>query len=78
MTLLTLLSFLLRSLTVTLIILLFRIYLIILVLVFVLQYLSLHWKNSNHIDHQTQKWMPFFIAQLMTILLLIGTVFVII
>ena len=78
MTLLSLLSFLLRSLTVTLIVLLFRIYLIILVLVFVLQYLSIHWKNSNHIDHQTQKGMPFFIAQLMAILLLIGTVFVII
>ena len=35
-------------------------------------------KNSDHIDHQTQKEMSLFIAQLMTIVLLIGTVIMII
>ena len=35
-------------------------------------------KNADHIDHQSQKEMSLFIAQLMTIVLLIGTVIMII
>ena len=45
MTLLRWLTFLLGSLTVILIVLLFWIYLFLLMLVFVLEWLSLHWKN---------------------------------
>ena len=44
MTLLRLLNFLLGSLTVTLTVLLFWIYFFLLMLVFVLQWLSLHWE----------------------------------
>ena len=44
MTLLSLLTFLLRSLTVILIVMLSLVYLFLLVLVFVLQWFSIHWK----------------------------------
>ena len=48
MTLLRWLTFLLGSQTVILIVLLFWIYFFFLMLVFVLQWLSLHWGNSDH------------------------------
>ena len=78
-------NFLLVSQTVILTVLLFWIYLFLLTLVFVLQLLSLHLKiltmllsqfplTSHHIHNE----MPHFIALLMTILMLIGMVFVII
>ena len=84
MTLLRCLTFLLESQTVILIVLLFWIYFFLLALVFVLQWLSLHWEilivlpQFPLIYHQIHKWMPCFIAQFMTILMLIGMVFVII
>ena len=58
--------------------------LFLLMLVFVLQWLSLHWEILNRLlsqfpltFHQTHNRMPYFIAQFMTTLVLIGTVFVI-
>ena len=84
MTLLRWLTFLLESQTVILIVLLFWIYFFLLALVFVLQWLSLHWEilivlpQFPLIFHQIHKGMPCFIAQFMTILMLIGMVFVII
>ena len=100
MTLLRWLTFLLESHTVILRVLLFWIYLFLLMLVFVLQWVSLHWKIliifsgvdtgcSRHwctdcgaqmstFSFWISPWMPHFIALLMTILVLIGTVFVII
>ena len=85
MTLLRWLTFLLGSQTVILIVLLFWIYLFLLMLVFVLQWLSLHWEilimllsqfplTFHHIHNDLSR----FIALLMTILVLIGMVFVII
>ena len=84
-TLLRWLTFLLGSQTVILTVLLFWIYLFLLTLVFVLKWLSLHWEvlikllsqfplTFRHIHDR----VPCFIALLMTILVLIGTVFVII
>ena len=85
MTLLRWLTFLLGSQTVILIVLLFWIYFFLLTLVFVLQWFSLHWEiliillsqfplTFQHIHNR----MPCFIALLMTVLVLIGMVFVII
>ena len=81
MTLFRLLTFLLRSLTVTLTVLLFWIDLFLPTLVFVLQWLSLHWKilimllsQCPLTFHQTQNRMPRFILWLRTVLVLIGTV----
>ena len=79
------LIFLLQSQTVILTAMLFWIYLFLLMLVFVLQWLSLHWEilimllfhfplTFHHIHNVT----PHFITLLMTILVPIGTVFVII
>ena len=85
MILLRWLTFLLRSLTVTLRVLFFWIYLFLLALVFVLQRLSLHWEILIILLSQfpltfqlIHNGMPHFIAYLMTILVLIGMVFVII
>ena len=85
MTLLRWLTFLLESQTVILIVLLFWIYFFLLMLVFVLQWLSLHWEILIMLlsqfpltFHQIHNGMPRFIAWLMTILVQIGTVFVII
>ena len=79
------LTFLLRSLTVTLKVFLFWIYLFLLTLVFVLQWLSLHWEiliillsQFPLTFPQTQNRMSCFIAYLMTILVLIGMVLLII
>ena len=79
MTLLRWLLFWLGSLTVTLVVLLFCFYLFPLMLVFYLQRLSLLWKILTMLLSQfwSQKWI-LFIAELMTILVLIGMVFVII
>ena len=84
-TLLRWLTFLLRSQTVILIVLLFWIYFFLLTLVFVLQWLSLHWEILIMLlsqfpltFHQIHKGIPCFIAQPMTILVLIGMVFFII
>ena len=75
----------LGSQTVILIVLLFQIYLFLLALVFVLQWLSLHWEILIMLlspfpltFHQIYNGMPRFIAYLMTILVLIGMVSVII
>ena len=84
MTLLRWLTFLLGSQTVILIVLLFWIYLFLLTLVFVLQWLSLHCEILIMLFqfpltfHHIHNGMPYFIALLMTILVLIGMVFVII
>ena len=58
--------------------------LFLLMLLFVLQWLSLHWEIRNRLlsqfpltSHQTHNRMPYFIAKFMTTLVLIGTVFVI-
>ena len=66
-------------------VLLFWIYFLLLMLVFVLQWLSLHWEVLIMLMfqfpltfHQIVNGMPSFIAQLMTILVLIGMIFVII
>ena len=71
--------------TVILTVLLFWIYLFLLTLVFVLQWLSLHWEILIMLlsqfpltFHQIHNGMPRFIAWLMTILVLIGMVFMII
>ena len=62
----------------------FLIYLFLLMLVFVIQWLSLHWEiliillsQFQLIFHKIHYGMPYFTAQLMTILVLIGTVIVI-
>ena len=85
MTLLRWLIFLLRSLTVTLTVLLFWIYFYLLTLVFVLPWLSLYWEilimllpKFSLTFYRILRGIPRFIAYLMTILLLIGMVFVII
>ena len=85
MTLLSCLTFPLGSLTVTPTVLLFWFCFFLLMLVFVLQWLSLHWEILimllSHFPltfRQTQNEMLRFITELMTILVLIGTVFVII
>ena len=84
-TLLRWLTFLLRSLTVILTVLLFRIYLFLLTLVFVLQWHSLQWEILIMLlsqfpltFHHIHNGMPRFMALLMIILMLIGMVFVII
>ena len=84
-TLLRWLAFLLGSQTVILIVLLFWVYLFLLILVFVLQWISLHWKILIMFlsqfplpFHDIHNRMPRFITLLMTILMLIGMVFVII
>ena len=76
---------LILCLTVALTMLFFWIYFFFLMLVFVLQWLSLHWEiliillsQFPLTFHQTQNQMPRFIAWLMTILVLIGMVFMII
>ena len=76
---------LLGSQTVILIVLLFWIYSFLLMPVFVLQRLSLHWvilimllSQFPLTTFQIRNGMPCFIAQLMTILMWIGKVFVII
>ena len=73
MVLLKWLIFLLGSLTVTLIVLLLWIYFSLLTLVFVLRWLSLHWKilvmllsQFPMTFHKTQNGMSHFIARLMT------------
>ena len=75
----------LRSLTVILTLLLYWIYLFLLMLVLFLQWFSLHWKiqiilliQFSLTFHETQNGMLHFISQFMTLLELIGTVFVII
>ena len=69
----------------TLAVLVFWIYLFVLTLVFILQWLTLHWEililflsQSPLTFRQTPNGMPNFNVKRMTILLLIGTVFVII
>ena len=76
-------TFQLSSLAVTLIVLLFWIYSYLLIPVSAVQQYFLHWeiliKLLSHFPQtflQTQKELPPFIAQLMPILVLIGTVFV--
>ena len=85
MTLLRWLTFLLGSLTVALTILLFWIFFFLLMLIFVLQWFSLHWQilimflsEFPLIFHETQNGMYYFITLLMTILMLIRMVFVMI
>ena len=84
MTLLRQLTFLLRSQTLTLTVLLFWIS-FLLMLVFVLQWFFLYWEflimllsQFPSTFHQIHNRMPHFIEQLMTILVLIGMVLVII
>ena len=84
MNLLSWLTFLLRSLIVTLIVMFFWMYLFLLMLEFIQQWLSLHWEilimllsQSPSTLHQLQMGMIHFIAQLVDILGLIGMVFVI-
>ena len=79
------LTFLLGILTVILTVLLFWIHFILLMLLFVLRWLSLHWKILIMLPsqfpltfHHIHNSMPHFIVLLMTILVLIGTVFLII
>ena len=74
-----------RSLTVTPKVLLFWIFFFLQTLVFVLQWVSLHWEiliillvQFPLTFHQTHNGISRFIAWVMTILVLIGTVFVII
>ena len=74
------LTFLLVSLSVILTVLPFWIYLFLLMLVFVLQWLSLHWEILIMLlpqfpltFHNIYNRMPRFIPLLMTILMLIGT-----
>ena len=84
MTLLRCLGFIHGSLTLTLTILLFLISSFLLMLVFVLQWLSLYAKTLIMFSQfpltfcQTQKWDARFIIKLLTIVTLIGMVFVII
>ena len=77
------LTFLLTSQAVILTVLLFWIYFFLLMLVFVLQWLSLHWEILTMLlsqfpltFHHIHSVMPHFIALLLTILVLIGMVFV--
>ena len=84
-TLLKWLTFLLESLNVTLTVLLCWIYVFLLTLVFVPRRLSLHWvilimllSQFSLTFFQTVKGMPIFVSQLMTIFVLIETIFVII
>ena len=79
------LTFLLGSQTVILTVLLFWIYLFILMLVFVLKWLSLHWEILIMLlsqfpltFHHMHNGMSRFIALLMNILVLTGTIFMII
>ena len=81
MTLPRLLTFLLASQTVGLTVLLFWIYLFLVMLVFALQWLSLHWEIHSMLlsyfpltFHHIRNGIPRFIALLATILVLIGTV----
>ena len=85
MTLLRWLTFLRGSQTMILIVLLFWNYFFLLTLVFVLQWLSLHWEIQIMVLPQfpltfqlINSGMRHFIAELLTILVLIGMVFVII
>ena len=84
MTLLRCLTFLLGSQTVILIALLFWIYFFLVMLVFVLQWLSLHWEILVMLSqfplpfHHIHNGMPRFIALFITILVLIGMLFMII
>ena len=85
MTLFRWLTFLLGFQTVILTLMLFRLYFFLLTLVFVLQWFSLHWEililllsQFPLTFHHILNKMPCFITLLMTILVLIGTVFVII
>ena len=82
MTLVIWLTFLLTSLTVALTVLLFWISFFLLTLVFVLQWLSLHWEILIILFsqflltfHHIHKGMSCFIALLMAVLVLIGMVF---
>ena len=84
MTLLRWLTFQRGSQTVILIVLLFRTYFFLLMLIFVLQWLSLNWEilimflsQFPLAFHQIHIEMTHVITQLLTILVLIGTVFVI-
>ena len=84
-TLLRWLTFLHESQTVILIVLLFWTYFFLLTLVFVLQWLSLHLEILIMLlsqfpltFHEIHNRIPRFIAELMTILMVIGMVFVII
>ena len=84
-TLLRWLTLLLEYQAVILIVLLFWMYFLLLMLVFVLQWPSRHLEVLIMLlsqfpltFHQIPNWIPPFIAQLMAILVLIGTVFVII
>ena len=85
MTILGRLTFLLRSQTVILTVLLFGIYFYLLTLVSILQWLSVHSEILIMLlsqfpltFHKIYNRMPCFIVQLMTILMLTGMVFVII
>ena len=85
MTLLRWLTFLLASQTVILTILFFWIYLFLLMLVFVLEWVSLYWEILIMLlpqfpltFHHIQNGMSCFIALLMAILVLIGMTFMII
>ena len=84
MTLLRWLTCLLRSLTVSITVLLFWIYLFLLMLVLVLQGVSFLWEILMKLSRfpltflQTLKGMTLFFTKLITILVLIGTVFKII
>ena len=85
MTLLRWLTFLLGSKTVILIVLLFWIYFFLLTLVFVPQWLSLHWEILITLlsqfpltFHPIHNGMPHLIEYLMTIFMLIGMLFLII
>ena len=79
------LTFLLESLTAILTVLLFWIYFFLLMIVFVLQWLSLHWEILTMLlshflltFHDIHNMMPRFITLPLTILVLIGMVFLII
>ena len=79
------LTFLLESLTAIFTVLLFWIYFFLLMIVFVLQWLSLHWEILTMLLSQfpltfqeTQSSMTCLIAVVVTILVLIGIVFVIV
>ena len=84
MTLLRWLTFSLRSVTVTPTVLPFRIYLFFATQIFVLQLLFFHWEILIMFSQflltfcQTQNMICYFIVKLMTILELIGRIFVII
>ena len=78
-------DFPIRILTVILTVLLFWIYLFLLTLIFVLQWLSFHWEilimllsQFPQTSYHIHNWRTNFIAQLTTILVLIGMVFMVI